>query len=212
MSRTVARAVLALRPGASMQLLGDLFVEPQAAYMRCHGYTHLREAGNRWFYQVHLPRFAWTEIDVHRLPGPRFVLHRHFDTHRVGKLHLMNFRLQPEGERVERQLQHVLQPAYPLAAVALKNQVKILGGAGGPGETQLHRYATLKVVTVNHASLHRLLQYAAEREKRNPSAQAFLVEALLASDTARIFSRRSAGFALTRSRAPSHLCWRARAG
>ena len=56
--------------------------------------AHFGDACNRWFHQVHLSRFTRTEIDIYRLPSPRFVLHRNFDAHRVGKLHLMDFRLQ----------------------------------------------------------------------------------------------------------------------
>src|SRR6266496_1168576 len=58
---------------------------------------------------------------------------------------------------------------------------------GGAGETQLHRHSAFKVVGVNHASLHRLLQDAADRKKRDPSAQTFLVEPLLASDPGKRF-------------------------
>ena len=50
-------------------------------------------------------------VDIHRLPYPGSVSHRHLDAHRVGKLHLVDFRLQPEREFVESQLQHISQPS-----------------------------------------------------------------------------------------------------
>jgi hypothetical protein len=84
-------------------------------------------------------------------------------------------------------LQDFFELADTLRPVACEAQVEILGGAGRACEAQLHRHAPFEVVDVNHAAFHRLLQYATECEKRDPSPQPFLVEALFARDAGQSF-------------------------
>jgi hypothetical protein len=64
------------------------------------------------------------------LPGPRLVLHRPLDPHRVGQFHLVDLGLQTESEGVKPQLQDFFQFADTLHPVARQPQIKILGGAG----------------------------------------------------------------------------------
>jgi hypothetical protein len=185
--QNVARPVLPLRPGAGVQLLRHLFVDSQPSHLRRHWQTYLGKPWNRGCDQVHLSRLSWAEIDIHRLPGAGSVLHRNLDAHRVGKFHFMDFWFQPERKFVERQLQYFSQPSYSLHPVALDAQVKISRRASRARETQFHRHSTFEVVRVDHTPLDRLLQHPANRQKRNPSSQAFLIEALLAGDTGERF-------------------------
>jgi hypothetical protein len=102
-------------------------------------------------------------------------LHRYLDPRRVGQFHLVDLGLQTKSEGVKPQLQNFFQLSNTLRPVARQPQIKILGGAGHAGKTQFHRHATFEVVRVDYALLHRLLQYTAEREKRDPSPEAFLI-------------------------------------
>src|SRR5580658_3685357 len=94
----------------------------------------------------------------------------------------MHLGFQPEREFIETQLQHSLQPPDAFRTVPRQAKVKILGGASGACEAEFHGNSAFEIVGVDHASLHRMLQHSAEREKGYPSSQTFLVERLLACD------------------------------
>ena len=114
-------------------------------------------------------------------------MHRHLDPRRVGQFHLVDLGLQTESESVKPQLQEFFQLADALRPVAPQPQIKILGGAGHAGKAQFHRHATFEVVRGDDALLHRLLQHTAEREKRDPPPEAFLIKPLFARDTRESF-------------------------
>lgn len=95
----------------------------------------------------------------------------------------MNFWFQAEREGIESERQHFLEFADAFSPISDEAEIEILGGPGGTGETQLHRYPAFQKVSVDYAACDRLFQHTAERKKRDPSPQAFLVEALLACYT-----------------------------
>src|SRR5581483_3869043 len=179
----VARAILLLRARARVEFLRDLFVNADAAHMRCDRQPHLGNACDSGCYQVHFERFTRTKVDLHRLPGPRFMLHRNFHAHRVRRFHLVDLWFQAEGEVIESKLQDFFEIANAFGPIADKPEIEILGGPGGTGKTQLHCHAAFEVIGVDHAAFDCLFEDAAKSKERDPSTQAFLVETLFACYT-----------------------------
>ena len=179
----VTGAILALGARAGVELLCDLFVNADATHMRRDGQAHLGNACDGRRNQVYFTRFARAKVDLHRLPGSRLVLNRNFEAHRVRHFHLVNLWFQTEGEGIEPQLQDFFEFADAFRSIAGKPEIEIFSGAGGAGETQLHRYSPFEEVAVDYAAFDGLFQHTAKRKKRDPSPQAFLVEALLACYT-----------------------------
>ncbi len=102
-------------------------------------------------------------------------MHSNFNAYRVRHFHLVNFWFQAEGKGVESKLQHCFELADALSPISNKAEIEILGRSGGVSETQLHRHAPFQEVSVDYTSFDGLFEHTAERKKRDPSPQAFLV-------------------------------------
>ena len=101
------------------------------------------------------------KIDLHRLPGPRLVLNRNFDAHRVRQFHLVNLWFHAKSKGVEPQLQDLFEFADTFCPIADKPEIEIFSSPGGKGEAEFHRYAAFEVVGVYHAPLDTLFEYTA---------------------------------------------------
>ena len=159
-----------------------MLAERDALDQKRDGEAQFAKSLDGGLYQVDAGRAQRTEIHLDSLPRASPVLKRDFDAHCIGKLHLTNGGFDPERKLVEAQLQRLLELPEPGGAVPRQTHVEVFGGAGALCETQFHGNPTLQIVAAEQTIRCGLFEHPTERQKGNPSSEAFLIETLVASN------------------------------
>lgn len=109
-----------------MELLRNLIENTDATHMWRDRQAHLGNAGDSRCDEIYFARLSRAKIDLHRLPGPRLVLNRNFDAHRVCQFHLVNLWFHAKSKGVEPQLQDLFEFADTFCPIADKPESKSL--------------------------------------------------------------------------------------